>query len=64
MDQEIQESRTLEDQEETILEIRNPIEDSYNLGCLNREVDLNLQKMLGASPALRLDPHWGQSNAL
>ena len=30
------------DEEEVILEIRNPNDDSYNLGHLNREVDLNL----------------------
>lgn len=53
----------LESKEEVILEIRNPNEDSYNLGYLNREISYNLQKMLGASPTLRADPQWGQSNS-
>ena len=54
----------LETKEEVILEIRNPNEDSYNTGYFNREIDYKLQKMLGASPVLRADPHWGQSNRL
>lgn len=54
----------LDSKEEVILEIRSPNEDSYNLGYLNREINYNLQKMLGASPTLRADPQWGQSNSL
>ena len=44
--------------------LRDPNQDSFNLGYLNREVGFNLQRMLGANPALRSEPMWGLSNFL
>lgn len=50
--------------DEFIVQIKHPNEDNGSVGgFLSAESDINLQRMLGANAALKLDPRWDVGNA-